>query len=74
MWHYGDGKKLTERVARITENSIEQALTLRRHYLPNESDDERNLARALWLDKHFKERQEIAVNNGVVNVLNNMKK
>ncbi|WP_420029159.1 DUF6890 family protein [Photobacterium halotolerans] len=30
-------------------------------YFPGESDEPQNLARALWLDKHEKERTEIAV-------------
>ncbi|WP_428197958.1 DUF6890 family protein [Aliivibrio kagoshimensis] len=47
---------------------------MRRHFLPTEEDDEHNLARALWLDSHFRKRQEIAINNGIVNVLNNIGK
>ncbi|MGY5721247.1 DUF6890 family protein [Vibrio cincinnatiensis] len=64
-WYHHYAKKLKERVERIDENGIEQALTLRRHYLPNEDDDPQNLARALWLDKHEKERMEIALGTAI---------
>ncbi|WP_419177929.1 DUF6890 family protein [Photobacterium halotolerans] len=40
-------------------------LTLRRHLLPEEDDDPQNLARALWLDKHLCERQQIATINAL---------
>ncbi|WP_427916845.1 DUF6890 family protein [Vibrio vulnificus] len=38
---------------------------MRRHYLPNEDDDQHNLARALWLDKLAKERTEKAVMSAI---------
>lgn len=45
-------------------NSLNQALALRAHYLPHESDDLENLARAIWLDDHYFERMAMAVNKG----------
>ncbi|WP_425353157.1 DUF6890 family protein [Pectobacterium parvum] len=48
----------------INNNFIEQALTLRRHYLPHEPDDIDNLARAVWLDNSNWEKMRIAVANG----------
>ncbi|WP_425357218.1 DUF6890 family protein [Vibrio tritonius] len=38
---------------------------MRRHYLPGEDDEPQNLARALWLDKHVKQRDELAVMNAI---------
>ncbi|WP_439333240.1 DUF6890 family protein [Vibrio viridaestus] len=38
---------------------------MRRHYFPYEDDDPQNLARAIWLDKHEKERMEIAVKSAI---------
>ncbi|CAH1557286.1 MULTISPECIES: DUF6890 family protein [Vibrio harveyi group] len=38
---------------------------MRRHYLPNEDDEPHSLARALWLDKHQKERAETAVMSAI---------
>ncbi|XYQ55567.1 DUF6890 family protein [Pectobacterium carotovorum] len=49
----------------IDNNFIEQALTLRRHYLPHEPDDNDNLARAVWLDNSHWEKMHIAVANGI---------
>ncbi|MGO3882252.1 MAG: DUF6890 family protein [Proteus vulgaris] len=40
-------------------------MTLRRHYLPHESDDINSFARAIWLDNHFTENHRIAVANGI---------
>ncbi|PWC18244.1 hypothetical protein DDT56_05080 [Brenneria corticis] len=49
----------------IDNNFIEQALTLRRHYLPHEPDDIDNLARAVWLDNSYWEKMRVAVGNGI---------
>ncbi|QDL30633.1 hypothetical protein EGO53_26935 [Serratia liquefaciens] len=49
----------------IDGNFIEQALTLRRHYLPNENDSTENLARAIWLDNRYWENNAISVANGI---------
>ncbi|WP_375754144.1 DUF6890 family protein [Vibrio sp. HN007] len=38
---------------------------MRRHYLPNEEDDAQNLARALWLDKHICEREEVSIRSAI---------
>ncbi|WP_430520212.1 DUF6890 family protein [Aliivibrio sp.] len=38
---------------------------MRRHLLPNEDDGEQNLSRALWLDTHLKQRQEVAVMSAI---------
>lgn len=38
---------------------------MRRHYLPQESDDNENLARAIWLDNRHWQFMSIAVNNGI---------
>jgi hypothetical protein len=49
---------------------LEQALTLRRYYFPAEDDALQNLARAIWLDKHHKERQKIAVGEAIAALFN----
>ncbi|GLY60103.1 MULTISPECIES: DUF6890 family protein [Pectobacterium] len=54
----------------INNNFIEQALTLRRHYLPHEPDDIDNLARAVWLDNSNWEKMRIAVANGIALAFN----
>ncbi|MGY3895463.1 DUF6890 family protein [Aeromonas enterica] len=51
-------------------NPYEQALALRRQYLPGEPDDTDSLARALWLDKHHFDNQVIAVANGIATAFN----
>ncbi|WP_372180391.1 DUF6890 family protein [Vibrio sp. 10N.222.55.C7] len=38
---------------------------MRRHFLPNEPDDEQSLSRAIWLDKHQFEREERAVMSAI---------
>ncbi|WP_441351334.1 DUF6890 family protein [Vibrio sp. V19_P1S1T109] len=63
--HYHHAKKLKSKVERIEQNGLEQAFALRRYYFPNEDDDEQNLARALWLEKHERERMEIAVGTAI---------
>ncbi|WP_087482087.1 DUF6890 family protein [Vibrio mangrovi] len=55
---------------RIETNGLEQALTLRRHYFPDGEDEPQDLARALWLDQHEKERMEIAVMSAVARLFN----
>ncbi|WP_420801082.1 DUF6890 family protein [Phocoenobacter skyensis] len=40
-------------------------MALRRHYLPNETDSDHNLARALWLHKQSYENLANAVTNGI---------
>ncbi|WP_436410951.1 DUF6890 family protein [Vibrio hepatarius] len=54
----------------MEQNGIEQALTLRRYYLPGEGDDEQNLARAMWLEKRERKRMEVAVQNAIANLFN----
>ncbi|WP_425273946.1 DUF6890 family protein [Vibrio orientalis] len=54
----------------MEQNGIEQALTLRRFYLPHEGDDEQNLARAMWLEKRDKQRMEAAVQTAIANLFN----
>ncbi|WP_183042060.1 DUF6890 family protein [Aeromonas veronii] len=49
---------------------MEQALTLRRHYLPGEGDELDSLARALWLDKYFAERSANSVAHGIATAFN----
>ncbi|WP_411705688.1 DUF6890 family protein [Edaphovirga cremea] len=44
---------------------MEQYLTLRRHYLPHESDDALSMARALWLAEYFYKRGANSVTAGV---------
>ncbi|MFD2017002.1 DUF6890 family protein [Vibrio olivae] len=56
---------MTQRAKRIEDNPIEQAFALRRHFLPNEADDEQSLSRAIWLDKHQFEREERAVMSAI---------
>ncbi|WP_423783671.1 DUF6890 family protein [Gibbsiella quercinecans] len=56
---------MTNRLRAIDSNFIEQALTLRRHYLPNENDSTENLARAIWLDNRYWENNAISVANGI---------
>ncbi|MGQ6163722.1 DUF6890 family protein [Serratia sp. IR-2025] len=56
---------MTNRLQAIDGNFIEQALTLRRHYLPNENDSTENLARAIWLDNRYWENNAISVANGI---------
>ncbi|WP_374106954.1 DUF6890 family protein [Dickeya zeae] len=58
-------KKLTQRLRAIENNFLEQALTLRRHYLPAENDDADNLARAVWLANTHWENMRISVANGI---------
>ncbi|WP_372185185.1 DUF6890 family protein [Vibrio lentus] len=38
---------------------------MRRHFLPNELDDEQSLSRAIWLDKNQFERSERAVMSAI---------
>ncbi|WP_368229867.1 hypothetical protein [Aeromonas sp. R10-1] len=45
-------------------------LTLRRHYLPGADDDIDSLARAIWLDKHERERLSHAVAEGITKAFN----
>ncbi|MBV7598033.1 MULTISPECIES: DUF6890 family protein [Aeromonas] len=45
-------------------------LTLRRHYLPQADDDLDSLARAIWLDKHERERLSHAVADGIAKAFN----
>ncbi|WP_443089550.1 DUF6890 family protein [Xenorhabdus sp. Sc-CR9] len=48
------------------ENSFfEQALILRRHYLPNEPDNSDSLARAIWLDNRYWEYTRVSTANGI---------
>ncbi|WP_415843126.1 DUF6890 family protein [Yersinia entomophaga] len=49
----------------MENNSLEQFLILRRHYLPHENDEVENLARALWLDNRYWENTRIAIANGI---------
>ncbi|WP_412104866.1 DUF6890 family protein [Vibrio mediterranei] len=44
---------------------------MRRHFLPNEPDDEQSLSRAIWLDKHQFEREERAVMSAISRLFNN---
>lgn len=44
---------------------MEQLFALRRHYLPQETDDDESLARASWLDNRYWKYMGIAVNNGI---------
>ncbi|WP_237387920.1 DUF6890 family protein [Xenorhabdus sp. Sc-CR9] len=53
------------RVKAIENSLFEQALTLRRHYLPNENDEAESLARAIWLDNRYWEYTRIATANGI---------
>ncbi|WP_439709530.1 DUF6890 family protein [Aeromonas hydrophila] len=64
------GKKLLSRLEAIAANPFEQALALRRQYLPGEGDDTETLARALWLDRHHHDNQVIAVANGIAKAFN----
>ncbi|WP_429076443.1 DUF6890 family protein [Aeromonas hydrophila] len=45
-------------------------LALRRHYLPHQEDDVDNLARAIWLDKHYQETLAQAVAQGIATAFN----
>ncbi|MGN2614693.1 DUF6890 family protein [Aliivibrio fischeri] len=54
----------------MKSNGYEQALVLRRHYLPNEDDSEQNLARAMWMDTHQYELQEAAIRNAIGKLFN----
>ncbi|MFQ1887660.1 DUF6890 family protein [Aeromonas dhakensis] len=63
-------KKLTARAEAIERNHLEQALALRRHYLPHDDDDIDSLARALWLDRHARESHAAAVAEGIANAFN----
>ena len=45
-------------------------LALRRYYLPHEDDDLDSLARATWLDKHYRESNAAAVAEGIAKALN----
>ncbi|WP_375537745.1 DUF6890 family protein [Vibrio crassostreae] len=56
---------MTNRARRIEDNPLEQAFALRRHFLPNELDDEQSLSRAIWLDKNQFERSERAVMSAI---------
>ncbi|WP_390903034.1 MULTISPECIES: DUF6890 family protein [Serratia] len=56
---------MTERVKAIESNELEQLFALRRHYLPQETDDDESLARASWLDNRYWKYMGIAVNNGI---------
>ncbi|WP_442995268.1 DUF6890 family protein [Serratia sp. root2] len=56
---------MRERVKAIESNELEQLFALRRHYLPQEADDEESLARAIWLDNRHWKYMGIAVNNGI---------
>ncbi|WP_370700855.1 DUF6890 family protein [Xenorhabdus cabanillasii] len=48
------------------ENSLfEQALILRRHYLPNEPDNTESLARAIWLDNRYWDYMRVSTANGI---------
>ncbi|MGY2573152.1 DUF6890 family protein [Vibrio diazotrophicus] len=38
---------------------------MRRYFFPDGDDEPQNLARALWLDEHIKEREEIAIMNAI---------
>ncbi|RKJ83775.1 hypothetical protein D6R50_24015 [Aeromonas veronii] len=58
------------RAEAIEHNQLEQALTLRRHYLPGEGDELDSLARALWLDKYFAERSANSVAHGIATAFN----
>ncbi|WP_459575793.1 DUF6890 family protein [Aeromonas enteropelogenes] len=54
----------------IAANPFEQALILRRYYLPGEGDDTETLARALWLDRHHHDNQVNAVTSGIAKAFN----
>ncbi|WP_428480383.1 DUF6890 family protein [Pragia fontium] len=43
---------------------------MRRYYLPNETDDAENLARAAWLDNHFAENMRFSIANGITLAFN----
>lgn len=58
------------RAEAIERNQLEQVLTLRRYYLPNADDDIDSLARAIWLDKHERERLSHAVAEGITKAFN----
>ncbi|WP_399494493.1 DUF6890 family protein [Xenorhabdus griffiniae] len=49
----------------MDQSLFEQALILRRHYLPHEKDNTENLARAIWLDNRYWENMRIATANGI---------
>lgn len=49
----------------IERNGLSQVIALRMHYLPHADNSEINLARALWLDKHYFEQQANAVTSGI---------
>ncbi|WP_410489774.1 DUF6890 family protein [Aeromonas veronii] len=61
---------MTARAEAIERNQLEQALALRRHYLPHDDDDIDSLARAIWLDKHVRESNAAAVAEGIAKAFN----
>ncbi|MFB2710397.1 hypothetical protein ACE1BU_05780 [Aeromonas veronii] len=61
---------MTARAEAIERNHLEQALALRRHYLPHDDDDIDSLARAIWLDKHAIESNAVAVAEGIAKAFN----
>ncbi|MGY3878182.1 DUF6890 family protein [Aeromonas enteropelogenes] len=61
---------MTARAEAIERNHLEQALALRRHYLPHDDDDIDSLARAIWLDKHVRESHTAAVAEGIAKAFN----
>ncbi|WP_421711842.1 DUF6890 family protein [Aeromonas jandaei] len=61
---------MTARAEAIERNQLEQALALRRHFLPHDDDDIDSLARAIWLDKHARESNAAAVAEGIAKAFN----
>lgn len=51
-------------VQTIDDNDLCQMFALRRKWLPHETDDEKSLARAIWIEKKHWENMAVAMANG----------
>ncbi|HGI5211871.1 TPA: hypothetical protein ACJS4S_004608, partial [Yersinia enterocolitica] len=63
-------KGITALIQAIKNNPLEQYMTLRRHYLPNEGDDVMSLARAAWLAEYFHESAINGTTAGICKAFN----
>lgn len=52
-------------VSSLESSDLEQMFTFRRKWLPHDQDDEKSLARGLWLEQVFWKNMSLAISGGI---------
>ncbi|WP_425589744.1 DUF6890 family protein [Salinivibrio sp. SS3] len=56
---------MEQQVAAIEHSDLAKLLTYRRKWLPHGEDNERDIARAMWLEKEYWQNMATATANGI---------